>query len=75
MNLQNTFLNRLRKEGIPVNIFLIKGTRLRGTVRSFDTFTILLENKGIQVLIYKQAIATIVPESPVKDLNLESPKE
>ncbi len=68
MNLQDAYLNRLRKERIPVNIFLSKGTRLQGIITFFDQFTILLENGNSQQLVYKHSIATIVPTKPVKNL-------
>ncbi len=68
MNLQDAYLNRLRKERIPVNIFLSKGTRLQGIITFFDQFTILLENGNSQQLVYKHSIATIVPSRPVKNL-------
>lgn len=74
MNLQDTFLNRLRKERIPVSIFLARGTRLQGVITFFDQFTILLENGGNQQLVYKHSIATIVPSRPVKDLFSEERK-
>ena len=72
MNLQDAFLNRLRKERIPVSVFLVKGTRLQGVVTFFDQFTILLENGNNQQLIYKHSISTIVPSKPVKNLFKES---
>jgi host factor-I protein len=68
MNLQDAYLNRLRKERIPVNVFLSKGTRLQGIITFFDQFTILLENGNSQQLVYKHSIATIVPSRPVKNL-------
>jgi host factor-I protein len=68
MNLQDTYLNRLRKERIPVSVFLVKGTRLQGVITFFDQFTILLENGGNQQLVYKHSIATVVPARPVKNL-------
>jgi host factor-I protein len=74
MNLQDTFLNKLRKERIPVSIFLARGTRLQGVITFFDQFTILLENGGNQQLVYKHSIATIVPSRPVKDLFSEERK-
>jgi len=72
MNLQDAFLNKLRKERIPVSVFLVKGTRLQGIVTFFDQFTILLENGNTQQLIYKHSISTIVPSKPVKNLFKES---
>ena len=66
VNLQDTFLNQVRKEGIPVTIYLIGGVQLRGLVRGFDTFTILLEGQGRPAqLVYKSAITSIVPMRPV----------
>jgi len=68
MNVQDAFLNRLRKEKIPVSVYLTRGTRLRGKIAFFDQFTILLEDENFQQLIWKHAIATIVPDRPVKNL-------
>jgi len=68
MNLQDAYLNRLRKERVPVNIFLTKGTRLQGVIAFFDQFTILLENGGTQQLIYKHSVATVVPSRPVRNI-------
>ena len=60
-NLQDIFLNQARKEKQIVTMFLINGFQLRGTVRGFDNFTVVLESEGKQQLIYKHAISTIVP--------------
>jgi len=68
MNVQDTFLNRLRKDRIRVNIYLSKGTKLEGRISFFDTFTILLESNKGQTLIYKSEISSIVPERPVRNL-------
>ncbi|GAB6075430.1 RNA chaperone Hfq [Desulfurobacterium crinifex] len=68
MNVQDTFLNRLRKDRIRVNIYLLKGTKLEGRISFFDTFTILLESNKGQTLIYKSEISSIVPERPVRNL-------
>ena len=62
--LQDLFLNQLRKEKIPVVIYLINGVRLKGIVKGFDSFVILLKEANEQ-LIYKHAISTIVPEKNV----------
>jgi host factor-I protein len=75
MNLQDTYLNRLRKERVPVSIFLSRGTRLQGVITFFDQFTILLENGGTQQLVYKHSIATIVPSRPIKNLFKEEEKK
>jgi len=64
-NLQDTFLNTLRKEHIPVSIFLVNGIKLQGKVDSFDQYIIMLKNTVSQ-MVYKHAISTIVPGKPVK---------
>ncbi len=66
VNLQDTFLNQVRKENIAVTIYLIGGVQLRGLVRGFDTFTILLDSPGRPTqLVYKSAVTSIVPMRPV----------
>ncbi len=69
-NLQDTFLNALRKEHTPVSIFLVNGIKLQGRVDSFDQYVIMLKNTMVQ-MVYKHAISTIVPS---KAVNME-PKE
>jgi host factor-I protein len=64
-NLQDTFLNNLRKEHVPVSIFLVNGIKLQGKVDSFDQYVIMLKNTVSQ-MVYKHAISTIVPGKPVK---------
>ena len=64
-NLQDPFLNVLRKERIPVSIFLVNGIKLQGQVESFDQFVVLLKNTVSQ-MVYKHAISTDVPSRPVK---------
>jgi len=59
--LQEAFLNTARKRKVKVMIFLINGVRIQGKIRSFDTFTILVEDGRQQTLVYKHAISTIVP--------------
>jgi host factor-I protein len=63
-NLQDNFLNQLRKEKMPVIIYLTNGVRLRGVVKGFDNFVILLK-ESTQQLIYKHAVSTIVPERDI----------
>ncbi|NLB11722.1 RNA chaperone Hfq [bacterium] len=65
INLQDSFLNQVRKENIPVAIFLINGFQLRGSVKGFDNFTVILEIEGKQQMIYKHAISTISPFKPM----------
>jgi host factor-I protein len=62
--LQDLYLNHLRKERIPVTIFLVSGTRLKGTIKGFDNFVVLLK-QNTQQLIYKHAISTIVPDKDI----------
>jgi len=61
INLQDTFLNQLRKENIAATIFLVNGYQIKGSIRSFDNFTILLDVEGKQQMVYKHAISTIIP--------------
>lgn len=60
-NLQDNFLNQIRKDTMLCTIFLVNGYQIKGSVRSFDNFTILLDVDGKQQLVYKHAISTIVP--------------
>ena len=64
-NLQDNFLNTLRKEHTPVSIFLVNGIKLQGRVDSFDQYVIMLKNTMNQ-MVYKHAISTIVPGKPIK---------
>ena len=61
VNLQDGFLNRARKDRLPVTMFLMNGFQLRGTVTGFDSFVVVLDSEGKQQMIYKHAISTIVP--------------
>lgn len=63
--LQDAYLNALRKEKIPVAIFMVNGIKLQGTVESFDQFVILLKNVNTQV-VYKHAISTVMPSRNVR---------
>jgi len=63
--LQDPFLNQLRKEHVPVSIFLVNGIKLQGQIESFDQFVVLLKN-SVSQMIYKHAISTVVPNRPVK---------
>ncbi|KAA5586676.1 RNA chaperone Hfq, partial [Pseudomonas aeruginosa] len=65
-NLQDTYLNQLRKNGVYVTVFLLNGFQLKGTIRSYDNFTVLLESEGKQNLIYKHAISTFAPAKSVE---------
>jgi host factor-I protein len=66
INLQDVFLNQVRKEHLPVTIYLTNGFQLKGMVKGFDNFTVILDTDGRQQLVYKHAISTI---SPMKLVN------
>lgn len=65
VNIQDVFLNQLRKESIPVTVFLLNGFQLRGLIKGFDNFTVVLETEGKQQLVYKHAISTFSPQKNV----------
>jgi host factor-I protein len=65
INIQDTFLNHLRKENIAVTIYLVNGFQLRGYIKAFDNFTIVIDSEGKQQLVYKHAISTFTPQRPV----------
>lgn len=65
INIQDTFLNQLRKESIPVTVFLTNGFQIRGTIRAFDNFTIVIDSDGRQQMVYKHAISTFQPQRNV----------
>ena len=64
-NYQDLFLNQTRKDRQLVTVFLINGFQIKGVVRGFDNFTVVLEVDGRQQLIYKHAISTLIPSRPV----------
>ena len=64
-NLQDIFLNGARKNRIPVIVYLTNGFQIRGSVKGFDSFTVVLDCDGKQMLIYKHAISTITPLKPI----------
>ncbi len=64
-SLQDPFLNALRKEGVPVSVYLTNGIKLQGQIESFDQFVVLLKNTVSQ-MIYKHAISTVVPARNIK---------
>ena len=65
-NLQDTFLNSVRKSKTPLTIFLVNGVKLQGVVTWFDNFCVLLRRDGQSQLVYKHAITTIMPAQPVQ---------
>lgn len=64
MNLQDSFLNQVRRENAEVNVLLVNGTALRGFVKGFDNFTVIMNNRDGQHLLYKHAIAQLVSKRP-----------
>lgn len=67
INIQDTFLNLARKDNLPVTIFLTNGFQLRGLIKGFDNYIVILETEGKQQMVYKHAISTFVPS---KNINL-----
>lgn len=65
VNLQDIFLNQMRKEKVPVTMYLVNGARISGTIKGFDNFVILMKQEN-QQLVYKHAISTIIPERPIE---------
>ncbi len=74
VNLQDTFLTKARLRSVPLTVFLVNGFQMRGTVRGFDPFVVVLESEGRQQMLYKHAISTIVPAQSI-DLREESAEE
>jgi len=70
LSLQDHFLNSLRRSKTHVTIFLVKGVKLQGVITWFDPFSLLLRRDGINQLIYKHAMSTILPAEPPQDLDL-----
>ena len=66
MNLQDAILKEVRREKVPVTLFLMNGFQLRGTISGYDNFVVVLVTDGKQQMIYKHAISTLVPVRPLK---------
>ena len=64
-NLQDTFLNHVRKQKVPLTVFLVNGVKLQGVITWFDNFCVLLRRDGMSQLVYKHAISTIMPAAPI----------
>ncbi len=64
-NLQDIFLTKVRKQVVPVTVFLMNGFQLRGTITGFDSFSLVLDSDGRQQFIYKHAVSTLVPLRPL----------
>lgn len=65
-NLQDTFLNQVRKQKTPLTIFLVNGVKLQGVITWFDNFCVLLRRDGLSQLVYKHAISTVMPSQPIQ---------
>lgn len=65
INLQDVFLNTARKENIGITVFLVNGYQIKGLVKGFDNYTLVLESDDKQQLIYKHAISTIIPNKAI----------
>ena len=65
INLQDTFLNQVRKENLPVTIYLVNGFQLKGLIKGFDNFTVVIEFESRQQMVYKHAISTVMPIRPI----------
>ena len=73
--LQDPFLNALRKEHVPVSIYLVNGIKLQGQVESFDQYVVLLRNTSVTQMVYKHAISTIVPARAVSLQHENKPQQ
>jgi host factor-I protein len=69
INLQDVFLNQVRKEKVPVTVYLTNGFQFKGIVKGFDTYSIIVDSEGKQELIFKHAVSTIMPIKPVHILD------
>ena len=74
VNIQDQFLNQLRKEGVYVTVFLLNGFQIRGQIKGFDNFTVLFESEGKQQLVFKHAISTFAPQKNVQ-INFEGKEQ
>ena len=74
-NLQDIFLTKARKQGVPLTVFLVNGFQMRGSVTGFDSFTVVLLSEGRQQMIYKHAISTIVPIAAIDLKGAEESEE
>ncbi|NLG32945.1 MAG: RNA chaperone Hfq [Syntrophomonadaceae bacterium] len=75
INLQDAFLNQVRKEKTPVAIFLINGFQIKGIVKGFDNFTVVVEFEQKQQMVYKHAISTVAPLRPISITGIDTKPE
>ena len=66
ISIQDRFLNQVRKEGIAVTIHLVNGFQIKGMVKAFDNYVMVLDSEGKQMVIYKHAVSTITPVKPIR---------
>ena len=71
INLQDSFLNQVRKENVAVTVHLVNGFQIKGNVRGFDNFTVIIDSMGKQQMVYKHAISTITMGRPVENITDE----
>lgn len=74
LNLQDAFLNQLRRDNVPLTVFLVNGVQIKGYVRAFDNFTVMIESDNRNMLIYKHALSTLAPSMPVNVNLQDSPR-
>ena len=74
-NLQDVFLNHIRKNKIPVTVFLVNGVKLQGIISWFDNFSVLLRRDSHSQLVYKHAISTVMPAGPIQLFDPDKEKE
>ncbi|QEK12173.1 RNA chaperone Hfq [Crassaminicella thermophila] len=75
INLQDVFLNQVRKEHTSITVYLVNGFQIKGTVKGFDSYTIVLDSDGKQHMIYKHAISTITPLKSVNFMLTNNKKQ
>ena len=75
INLQENFLNQARKENVPVTVHLVNGFQIKGMIRGFDQFTVIVDSMGRQQMIFKHAISTITPIKPLGTQPTEKPAD
>jgi host factor-I protein len=73
--MQDAFLNQIRREKIPVTIYLVNGFQIKGLIKGFDNFTAIVEQEGRQQMVYKHAISTIAPIKPISILAMDTKGE
>ena len=72
LNMQDAFLNQIRREKIPVTIYLVNGFQIKGLIKGFDNFTAIVEQEGRQQMVYKHAISTVAPIKPISIISIDN---